>query len=352
MNTIHIEASNSYDVIIGSGLLKDCGQKIRSISKAETAFVVADDTVFKLYGRQVVERLQGAGFIVNFHVFNHGEQNKNLRTYTELLERLCASRITRTDIIVALGGGVCGDMAGFAAATYQRGMDFVQIPTTLLAAVDSSVGGKTAVDLEGGKNMVGAFHQPRLVLCDTDTFATLPEEEFTAGSAEVIKYAVLGSSSFFDELKAAPIQSQLEHVITTCVSMKRDYVAADEFDRGLRTMLNLGHTIGHAAEKAADFSILHGQGVAMGMAAIARAAAAKGICTGETRDAIIALLRQYKLPVEVPYSAETIRFGMLSDKKMSGSRLKLVVPESIGHCRVETISADQVPEWLTAGGLA
>ena len=352
MISIPVKASRSYDVMIGSGLLQDLGKLCREVSSAETAFIIADDTVFGLYGRKAMERLQSAGFIVNFHVFNHGEQYKNLCTYGEILETLCASRITRSDLIVALGGGVCGDMAGFAAATYQRGIDFVQVPTTLLAAVDSSVGGKTAIDLEGGKNMAGAFHQPLRVICDIDTFSTLPEEQLRAGCAEVIKYGVLGSREFFDELKAVPVSRQLEHVISVCVQMKSDIVSEDEFDHGRRALLNLGHTFGHAAEKAAGFSILHGEGVAMGMAVMARAAAAFGICHAETADEIIALLTQYGLPTEIPYSAADIHLGVLSDKKASGSKLKLIVPEEIGKCRTETIAMTDIMNWLHAGGLS
>jgi len=352
MNTIQINASKSYEVITGSGLLQDCGQLVRNITKAGTAFVVADDIVFRLYGRKVVERLQSAGFLVNFHVFNAGEQYKNLRTYGEILETMCNSRITRSDMVVALGGGVCGDMAGFAAASYQRGMDFVQIPTTLLAAVDSSVGGKTAVDLESGKNMVGAFHQPRLVICDTDTFATLPEEQFTAGCAEVIKYAVLSGRDLFENLKKTHVKDNVEEIIGTCVRLKERYVHEDEFDRGLRAMLNLGHTFGHAAEHASNYSILHGQGVAMGMAAIARASCAHGICSQSMVDEICALLQQYGLPTEIPFSADDILDAMLSDKKFDGEKLKLIVPEDIGRCRIETISSRDLKKWISAGGIA
>ena len=178
-----------------------------------------------------------------------GEHCKTLATYAALLDFLAAHRLSRSDLIVALGGGVTGDLAGFAAATYQRGIPFVQVPTTLLAAVDSSVGGKTAVNLASGKNQVGCFYQPSLVLCDPDTLRTLPPEEYRNGCAEVIKYAVLRSEPFFSELRTAPVSAQVEHVIATCVSMKRDLVAADEFDRGSRQLLNLGHSFGHAVEK-------------------------------------------------------------------------------------------------------
>lgn len=329
MHTIRIEASRSYDVTVGSGLLQECGRRIRAVTEAEHAFVVSDGTVFVHYGRTVMERLQGAGFLVSHYVFPQGEKSKNLHTYGELMESMCSRRLTRNDVVVALGGGVVGDLAGFAAATYARGMDLVQLPTTLLSAVDSSVGGKTAVDLNAGKNMAGAFHQPMLVLCDTDTFRTLPEAQLRSGFAEVVKYAVLGSEELFRELKDVPSGDRLENVIARCVDMKRDYVARDEFDRGLRALLNLGHTFGHAAETCSGYSLLHGEAVSMGLAAILRACAARGICAPETSDAVAALLSAYGLPTQIPYGLAEMSRAVLSDKKRSGSRLTLVLPERI-----------------------
>ena len=351
MHTIRIEASRSYDVTVGSGLLQECGRRIRAMTEAEHAFVVSDGTVFVQYGRTVMERLQGAGFLVSHYVFPQGEKSKNLQTYGELMEWMCSRRLTRNDVVVALGGGVVGDLAGFAAATYARGMDLVQLPTTLLSAVDSSVGGKTAVDLNAGKNMAGAFHQPMLVLCDTDTFRTLPEEQLRNGFAEIVKYAVLGSEELFRDLKDIPSGDRLEDVIARCVSMKRDYVARDEFDRGLRALLNLGHTFGHAAETCSSYSLLHGEAVSMGMAAILRACSVRGICSPETADSVVELLDSYGLPTQIPYGLAEMSRAVLSDKKRSGSRLTLVVPERIGCCRTEIIDADDVSGWLKDGGV-
>ena len=248
MSTIRVCASKNYDVRIESGLLCDAGQQIAAVCGVCTAAVISDDTVFSLYGSRLCDTLQASGFRTVSFVFPHGEQSKNLTVYTELLNFLAENRLTRTDCLVALGGGVVGDLCGFAAATYLRGVSFVQIPTTLLAAVDSSVGGKTAVDLPAGKNLVGAFYQPSLVLCDPDLLQTLPEDIFRDGCAEVIKYGLLGNAEFFRELSAAAIRENLPHAIETCVSMKRDIVCADEFDRGQRQLLNLGHTFGHAVE--------------------------------------------------------------------------------------------------------
>ena len=281
----------------------------------------------------------------------HGEQAKTLENYGRLLEFLSRNHITRTDVLVALGGGVTGDLTGFAAATYQRGMDFVQIPTTLLAAVDSSVGGKTAVNLPTGKNQVGCFYQPALVLCDPDVLSTLPEEEFRCGCAEVIKYGVLGSRKFFDELKASPIKEQLEHVICTCVEMKRDIVNQDEFDRGVRQLLNLGHSFGHAVEACSHFGVLHGQAVAIGMAAITRAAMAKGYCSEETLQAVLKRLDQYRLPTSTGFGLEEMAEAALTDKKLTGGTMHLVVPEEIGRCAILSVPTEEIKDWMKAGGI-
>ena len=251
-------------------------------------------------------------------------------------------------MLVALGGGVTGDLTGFAAATYQRGIDFVQIPTTLLAMVDSSVGGKTAVDLESGKNQVGAFYQPAVVLCDPDTLKTLPEEEYRCGSAEVLKYGVLGNAAFFESLRRCPIREQEETVIETCVGMKRDIVQEDEYDRGLRQLLNLGHTFGHAVEACSGFTLTHGQGVAIGMAMIARAAAAKGSASRETWSGCWRC-GSIGLPTETDFSLKELAAAMALDKKAKGSTMHLVVPEAIGRCRILAVPAVGDPG-LAPGG--
>ena len=245
MKTVSVHASRSYEIRIGRGLLQGAGEQIRAVTDAKKVMLVSDDAVWPLYGGAVRRSLETAGLTVCSFVFPHGESSKCACTYLELLDALCAQQLTRKDAIAALGGGVAGDLAGFAASTYLRGIGFIQIPTTLLAMVDSSVGGKTAIDLPAGKNLAGTFYQPWLVLCDPDCLTTLPEEIFRDGCAEVIKYAVLGNAPFFDDLRAGSAHAQLEHIIETCVTMKRDIVAQDEFDRGQRQLLNLGHTFGH-----------------------------------------------------------------------------------------------------------
>lgn len=350
MKTIHVRASREYDVAIEDGGLTSVGERMKRLGESGAAAVVSDDTVFALYGKTVLASLENAGFRAVSFVFPHGEQSKNLTVYGSLLNFLAESRLSRSDVLVALGGGVTGDLGGFAAATYLRGIAFVQLPTTLLAAVDSSVGGKTAVDLPAGKNLAGAFCQPSLVLCDPETLSTLPENIFRDGCAEVIKYGVLFDEPFFRALKETPARKQLENVIAVCVGHKRDCVEQDEFDRGLRRFLNLGHSFGHAVEAHSEFSLSHGQSVAIGMAMIARASAEKGICSAQTRDEIVSLLRQYGLPTECPYPAAEFMDTLLLDKKIAEGEMHLVVPEAIGKCRIETVKLSQLPGWLAAGG--
>ena len=350
MKTVHIDASRSYDVRIGRGLLDDCGRQIAERVRCASAAVVADDTVYALYGERVCASLEAAGIRTACYVFPHGEKSKNLLEYAKILNFLAENRVTRADALIALGGGVTGDLGGFAAATYLRGIPFVQLPTTLLAAVDSSVGGKTAVDLPAGKNLAGAFYQPELVLCDLDTLDSLPREIFLDGCAEVIKYAVLGSRELFALLADIPSGKGLEEVTARCVEMKRDFVQSDERDRGARQMLNLGHTFGHAVEASSRFTLSHGKSVAIGMAMILRAACSRGLCSAETRDAVIALLQRYGLPTECPYPADMLLGALSADKKIFGTRLNLVVPTDIGACRLLPVGVDELSGWLRDGG--
>ena len=318
--------------------------------RCASAAVVADDTVYALYGERVCASLEAAGVRTVCYVFPHGEKSKNLLEYAKILNFLAENRVTRADALIALGGGVTGDLGGFAAATYLRGIPFVQLPTTLLAAVDSSVGGKTAVDLPAGKNLAGAFYQPELVLCDLDTLDSLPREIFLDGCAEVIKYAVLGSRELLALLADIPSGKGLEEVTARCVEMKRDFVQSDELDRGARQMLNLGHTFGHAVEASSRFTLSHGKSVAIGMAMILRAACSRGLCSAETRDAVIALLQRYGLPTECPYPADMLLGALSADKKIFGTRLNLVVPTDIGACRLLPVGVDELSGWLRDGG--
>ena len=349
MITISVPVSRPYPVCIGKGRLKDLGLHLAAIHDACTVAIISDTTVLPLYGETVAESLRSAGFTVVRYAIPSGESYKNLQTYGEVLTFLAQNHLTRSDLIVALGGGVVGDLAGFAAATYQRGIDYVQVPTTLLSAVDSSVGGKTAVDLTVGKNLVGAFHQPLLVWCDPDTLLTLPGTVRRDGCAEVIKYGLLGDAEFFQKLQQIP-GPDIEEIIARCVEMKRDIVCEDEFDRGLRQMLNLGHTFGHAIESCSSYRLGHGHCVAIGMAMICRAAAAFGAMSAEDAAAVEAKLRTFGLPTDSPYGADVLAAAAASDKKKAGSAITLVVPREIGRCELQKFSTTALPRWLRAGG--
>ena len=243
---------------------------------------------------------------------------------------------------------MAGDIAGFAAAVYLRGIPVVQLPTTLLAAVDSSVGGKTGVDLPAGKNLLGAFHQPSLVVCDPDILDTLPPAQLTDGCAEVIKYGVIGDRDFFFDL-SEPISRHLEAVIARCVRMKRDIVAGDERDTGARQLLNLGHTIGHAVEKLADYTLGHGCCVAIGMAAITRAAVRRGLCPAADLDALLSMLERYGLPTACPNTPEALLPVIAGDKKRAGDAITLAVPHGIGDTRLVKVPLDELSGWLRDG---
>jgi len=348
MRAVTVNApSGQYEVKIGSGLLPSLGTEIRACTGAKRCAVIAGENVFPLYGEIAMTSLRAVGLEARSLVFPAGEQTKCLGRYGELLSFLAENRFTRSDCVIALGGGVTGDLAGFAAATYQRGLSFVQVPTTLLAAVDSSVGGKTAIDLPEGKNQVGAFYQPALVLCDTDTLKTLPERELTAGYAEVIKYAVLGDRALFETLQNR--EHDVPQVIETCVKHKAEIVAEDERDTGLRRLLNLGHTFGHAVESRSGYTLLHGEAVSVGMAMICRAACAKGLLSQSDFEAVAALLRSYDLPTETAYSADELYDTLLLDKKFSGGRLHLIVPREIGRCDILPVTPDELRFWLEAG---
>lgn len=349
MTTVYVPTAHPYDVHIESGCLDRAGQLIAQVHKPCTAALVADDQVFSLYGERAVKSLEAAGFQVVCCTFPAGESSKNLTTYADILNCMASHHVSRGDILVALGGGVTGDMGGFAAATYLRGIPFVQIPTTLLAAVDSSVGGKTAVDLDAGKNLVGCFCQPVLVICDPQLLHTLPAEEFGSGCAEVIKYGMLGNADFFLQLVDHPVHAHLEKVITTCVEMKRDIVCRDEFDHGDRQLLNLGHSIGHAIERCSQFSLTHGYAVSIGMAAITRAAVKRGLCDGAVLTQLTSLLEAYHLPVATEYPLDDLFQASLSDKKISAGTIHLIVPREIGRCDILPVPSAELAEWIKDG---
>lgn len=352
MQLIPVHTDAPYDVHVGTFLLERVGQTVRETCPGATRTAIVTDTnVGPLYAEVVRTSLTQAGLEPHTFTFEAGEERKRAATLVGCLEFLAESELSRGDAVVALGGGVVGDLAGFAAATYQRGMGFAQIPTTLLAAVDSSVGGKTAVDLPTGKNQAGSFYQPCIVICDPNTLETLPEEQYRCGCAEIIKYSMLGNAAFFEELYKTPVREQYEHVIEVCVQMKRDIVGADEYDLGRRRTLNLGHTFGHAVEQCSDFSLLHGEAVAIGMATVTRAAVKRGICGEETLARLLDILHRYGLPTETGYELNKLYEAELVDKKISGGKMHLIVPEKIGQVRMETIPVEALRDWMQDGGI-
>lgn len=350
MKTIPVPASKAYHVSIGPGLLVGLGREIHSLCpRAERALLVADSTVFPIHGEAAMMALRESGLAADAFVFPAGESAKTAQTLLELLNAATGFSLTRADVFVALGGGVTGDLTGFAAAVYMRGADYIQVPTTLLAAVDSSVGGKTAVDLPAGKNLMGAFWQPRAVLCDTGLLDTLPDSVFTDGCAEVIKTALLFDPALFELLEQEGRAFPREDVIARCVEHKRNIVAEDEFDTGRRALLNLGHTLGHAVEACSEFSVSHGQAVAIGMATVARAAHRAGFCAGDVPKRLTALLEKFGLPTRTDIPLERLMAPMQSDKKRAGNTVTLVVPEGIGRCGLRPMDAEALKLFMEAG---
>ncbi len=340
MRTINVNASKNYDVIIGKGILDSLGERCTALFEKSRAVIVTDTNVKPLWLDGTKKSLQSAGIQTSVFVFPAGEDSKNANTLFELIEFAAESKLTRSDFFVALGGGVTGDMTGLAASLYLRGIPFVQVPTTLLAAVDSSVGGKTAVNLNAGKNLMGAFCQPELVLCDTDTLSTLPEAEFANGMAEVIKYGVIFDKELFDKVRSGDVKSDIENIIARCVELKRDVVMKDEFDRGDRQLLNFGHTMAHSIEKCSDFEIPHGSAVAIGMVIAAKASHALGWSNEDCTAAIIEANKNNNLPCECDYEPEALADAALSDKKRTGGTINFVVPKIMGKCVLKKIDVD------------
>lgn len=349
MNRITVTASRNYEVLIGSGLLSSLGACASALNVSKKAAIISDSNVWPIYGQAAEQSLADSDFEVYHYVFPAGEESKNGNTYLDILNFLAKNQFTRSDILIALGGGVVGDITGFAAATYLRGISYIQIPTTLLAMVDSSVGGKTAIDLPAGKNLVGAFYQPRLVLCDIEALRTLPESIFCDGCAEVIKYGILYDSALFAHLNEKGLDFDRQSVISRCIELKRNVVAEDEFDTGARQKLNLGHTIGHGIEAQSDFTVSHGQAVAIGMAIVTKAGAATGICDSKLYTKILTTLEKFKLPYNTIYSADALFQSALSDKKRSGGTVNLIIPKDIGNCIIRSTPISELKSFIEAG---
>ena len=345
MNRFSVTTSRPYDILIGEGIIGDSGKFIRECIKPCRACIVTDSNVNHLYLEGVLQSLRDNGFQTSKIVFPEGEHSKNLPTYSNILESLAEEGLSRSDLIVALGGGVVGDLSGFAAATYLRGIKYIQIPTTFLAAVDSSVGGKTAVNLNYGKNLAGAFWQPSMVICDYKTFDTLPQEEILNGVAEAVKSAMIMEQGLIDRIQAY----DYEYVIERCVSIKKSIVEADERDTGMRQLLNFGHTVGHSLEKLSSYNISHGAGVATGMVVESRAAYKMGLTEYDASGYLTEILEGFGFNLSIPYTLEQIYKYALNDKKIKDDSIAMVIPEALGKCRLHRISLEDLQEFLRLG---
>ena len=321
--------SGEYEVLIRKGASSDIGKKLKQIARGNKTAIITDDVVMPLYSDSIIGELSGCGFETCVYVLPHGEASKNGREYLKILEFLAESGLDRRDTVVALGGGVVGDIAGFAAATYLRGIDCVQIPTTLLSMTDSSVGGKTAIDLKAGKNLAGAFKQPKFVAIDTDFLKTLPESEFKNGLGELIKYAVIDGGEILTMLEDG-FGKNVQKIVEAAVDIKRRVVEADEKESGLRRILNFGHTPAHAAEKLSGFTLPHGVAVAAGVNLMLRASVRKAGCPARDAERIEKLCVRYGLPVAFEYTAKRLAEASAGDKKTEGEFINLVLADKIG----------------------
>lgn len=342
---IHVNTGRSYDIVVGKGLLSDAGRLIRPVAKTGRVAVITDSTVAPLCGERFMRSLEGAGLRPQLHVFPAGEKSKNHSTLLSIYSFLAQNGYTRADLIAALGGGVVGDVAGYAAATYMRGLDFVQVPTTLLAQIDSSIGGKTAVDLPEGKNLVGAFWQPRLVVCDTDTLKTLDERVFSDGMAEAIKHTCIRDGALFDALLLGAAVD--DEFICRNIDIKRKVVERDERESGERMLLNFGHTLGHAIEKLYNYdTFTHGEAVAIGMVILTRYSEKRGLTLPGTADRLERLLKKYNLPTSCPAPIEEIVKAAASDKKRADGGITVVLLRKIGDAFLHRLSDAQFADFF------
>ena len=339
----------SYPILTGSGLLDTCGAEIAALTKPCRVMIVSDTNVAPLYLDRVKKSLADAGFIVNTHVVSAGEESKSIAVFGALLESFAEAHLTRTDLAIALGGGVIGDLTGFAAGCYLRGIRFVQMPTTLLSAVDASVGGKTAINLQHGKNLAGVFHQPLAVFCDVDSLNTLTPHEMADGAAEAIKTGILGDPELFAIYESGNPIANLEEVISHAVAYKSKIVTEDPQEHGVRKLLNLGHTAAHAIERLSDFKISHGHAVAIGTAIVTRAAVKRGILDSDVSVRILDTIKRNNLPVHCQYMAKDMAKIAALDKKAAASDITVILPEMIGRCRMKKIPISEVESLFSDG---
>ena len=340
MKIVRMKTHKEYNVIIDYGLLNRAGDYIYSAIGGDIAAIVTDDMVSSLYLERLRTSLKTANYQTAVFTLRNGEASKNVFTYSRVLEFLAENRITKSDVVVALGGGVVGDIASFAAATYMQGIPYAQIPTTLIAAVDSSIGGKTALNLDAGKNLVGAFHQPGVVLCDLEFLEKLPPRVFVEGCASVIKFAMIADDGLFHMLGNGN-SLELKEIVARCVELKRDIVCEDELENGARSLLDFGHTIGHAIEHLSKYKISHGKATSIGMATETMAAVRLGMCDEECYDSLVGLLHKFGLPIRTRFEADEVLRAAMTDKKRNGESMTLVFPRRIGKCILSSVNIEK-----------
>lgn len=353
MERVRVAVAPTYDVMIGRDILSQAGQLLGKQIEGKQVLIVTDKNIeAHHYLAKLTNTISEGAEQIHQYILPAGEAEKSMDNVKIMVEHLANLNFSRNDILIALGGGVIGDLVGFVASVYLRGVDFIQIPTTLLAAIDSSVGGKTAVDLPQGKNLVGAFHQPTVVLCDVDTFKTLPPAIFEDGCSELIKYGMIMSPQLLDQLlnMTQPLNAaskELVAIIKKCVEMKASVVQQDERDTGKRQLLNYGHTLGHAIEQASDYQISHGRSVAIGQSIMLRMATEEGYIKDNYTDKIDGLLKQYHLLERKPYyDFEILSAIMLRDKKRRRADITIVLPTNYGECQLFSLPLDEFLPWM------
>lgn len=343
MKKVFVNVGRGYDILINEPL-QNLGSRARDVLGAKKVLVCTDTNVEKLYLKKAVQSLEKSGFEVFSFVIQSGEEFKTPKTYLEIINACEEAKLTRKDALVALGGGVVGDIVGFAASTYMRGIDVVQIPTTLLSAIDSSVGGKTGVDLPSGKNLLGAFYQPRLVLFDQDLLKTMKVVDWKNGIAEGIKYAVIAGGEILQILENELDLENLERFVELAVTIKKDIVEFDEKESGLRKYLNLGHSFGHAIETLSDYKTPHGLAVAKGLFFIAKFAEQNGYSDNAFVEKLGNLLEKYDFDVHIPYAYPHMIKSMKMDKKASDTTISLIIPKQFGKTDIIDFPFEKLKE--------
>ena len=345
MKTIHLNVSKSYDVLLDGGLIRCVDELIKPFCKGRNIAIITDDIVNELYGNNLLNKLKVSEYSVVKYVFPNGEASKNIHTLSNILEFLAENNFKRNDYLIALGGGVVGDITGFAASVYMRGINFIQIPTTLLSMVDASVGGKTAIDLKAGKNLAGAFWQPSMVICDTDIIKNLPDEIFREGMGEVLKYDVIDNLGIFESVFDDIVKENLDSIILDCVKSKQRVVEEDEYEtKGVRKLLNVGHTFAHGLEKLSNYGISHGVAVGTGLVWEAGIAYKSGMCTLDTFETIKKAVAKWHLLIEFEFDYEDLVKAMKKDKKNDDAWISFMLPIHLGNCVEKKITdSDLIP---------